>query len=320
MTKKTFIPLVCLLACLTCAGATPVEKHGKLRVEGRNLIDSKGNPTRLQGINLGWHCLWPRFYNKSTVKALAEDWNATVVRAAIGLDLENLSFEKKPQESYALLDSIVQGAVGQGIYVIVDFHSHANNLALAREFFKTTSAKYGKLPNVIYEIWNEPTEVAWSEIKDYAKEIVPVIRANAPDAVILVPTPRWDQDVDAAANDPLTEMSNIMYSLHYYAATHQDYFRDKARYALEKGLPIFISESAAMTHTGDGVIDPASFDKWHKLADDYNLSWIVWSISDKDETCSMLRPEAPSEGTLWQPEHIKPWGWMVRGALAKKAD
>lgn len=153
--------------------------------------------------------------------------------------------------------------------------------------------KYGHLPNVLYEIWNEPTEVPWQETKEYSEALIPLIRANAPESVIIVPTPRWDQEVDKAADDPITKFDNLMYSLHYYAATHKDHFRDKAKYALSKGLPIFMSECAAMEHTGDGVIDPASWDEWMQLADENGISWICWSLSDKVETCSMLRPAHP---------------------------
>lgn len=292
--------------------STPVERHGQLKVEGTKLVDSAGKPVQLRGVSFGWHNMWPRFYNRSSVAEIANNWGADIVRASIGLDLDDETFDKKPEKGYALVDSIVQGAVENGIYVLIDFHSHANNIELARKFFANVSEKYGKLPNVLYEIWNEPTEVAWQETKSYAEEIIPIIRKNAPDAIVIVPTPRWDQNVNEAADDPIVGYNNIMYSLHYYAATHTDYLRDVARYALGKGLPIFMAECASMVHTGDGVIDTASWEKWMDLADENGISWIAWSVSDKDETCSMLRPSADSRGENWKPDDLKPWAVLVK--------
>lgn len=291
---------------------TPVEKHGQLKVEGSKLVDVEGNPVQLRGVSFGWHNMWPRFYNRSSVDVLADEWGADIVRASIGLDLDEETYDKKPEKAYAVLDSVVMGAVDNGLYVLIDFHSHANNLPLAKEFFSTVSKKYAQYPNVMYELWNEPLEVEWAETKSYAEEVIPLIRANAPEAVIVVPTPRWDQNVRDAADDPITKYDNLLYSIHYYAATHTDYLRDEARYAMSKGLPLIMSECASMVHTGDGVIDTASWEKWMDLADENNLSWLAWSLSDKDETCSMLRPSASTDAHQWTKEDLKPWAVLVK--------
>lgn len=301
-----------LTGALTAEARQTVKDHGQLRVEGSRLVDCNGRPVQLRGVSMGWHNMWPRFYNSSTVKALTNDWGADIVRCSIGVSHLDNSLEHSPELAYACVDSIVEAAIANDAYVLVDFHSHPNNLELAKEFFAKVAGKYGNRPNVLYEVWNEPMEVEWAETKAYAEEIVPHIRKYAPEAVVIVPTPRWDQDVDKAAADPVTSVDNIMYSLHYYAATHTDYFRDKAREAIAKGLPIFMSECASMVHTGDGVIDTASWEEWMKMADDNGISWIAWSISDKDETCSMLRPSADSRGELWKAADLKPWAVLVR--------
>ncbi|GEM_PF-102184 len=294
-----------------------VSENGRLRVEGTKLVNAKGEPVQLRGVSFGWHNMWPRFFNEGSVTRLARDWGADIVRCSIGLDLDSLTYDKNPELAYECVDRVMRGAVQNDCYVLVDFHSHANNLPLAKKFFEDVTKKYGHLPNVLYEIWNEPTEVPWQETKEYSEELIPLIRANAPESVIIVPTPRWDQEVDKAADDPITKFDNLMYSLHYYAATHKDHFRDKAKYALSKGLPIFMSECAAMEHTGDGVIDPASWDEWMQLADEHDISWICWSLSDKVETCSMLRPGAPSDGRDWRDEDLKPWSVMVKHYLKR---
>lgn len=316
--KKFVVALLVAAAPLLSFAGNKVSENGTLQVFGQTLVNAAGKPVQLRGVSLGWHCMWPKYYNHTVVDHLANDWHADIVRAAIGLDHLDISYEKQPELSLALLDSVAQAAIADDVYLLIDFHSHANNLKLAKEFFAYTAQKYGKYPNTLFEIWNEPTEVQWSEIKDYANEIIPVIRKYAPNSIIIVPTPRWDQNVDDAANDPLTGYTNIMYSLHYYAATHTDYLRDKANYALSKGLPLFISESAAMLHTGDGVLDMDSWEEWLKIADEHNLSWIAWSVSDKHETCSMLREGTAADATTWTDSDIKPWGLLVKYYLNRK--
>ena len=89
-------------------------------------------------------------------------------------------------------------------------------------------------------------EDSWEQVKSYSVEVIKTIRAIEPDAVILVGCPHWDQDIHLAADDPITGYSNIMYTLHFYANTHGQWLRDRADYALGKGLPIFVSECAGM--------------------------------------------------------------------------
>lgn len=316
--KNTILSVIAVLALsLSAAAQSPVERHGQLRVEGTQLVDSKGAPVQLRGVSMGWHNMWPRFYNQGTVDRLTGDWGADLVRCSVGVAHLDSGFDCDSVAAYAVVDSIVQGAVRNGAYVLVDFHSHPNKLADAKRFFTHVAGKYGHLPNIMYEIWNEPTEVPWSECKAYAEELIPVIRALDPDGIVVVPTPRWDQEVDKAADDPIAGVPGLLYSLHYYAATHTGWLRDKAQYALDKGLPLIMSECASMLHTGDGVVDTKEWDEWMRFADEKGISWAAWSISDKDETCSMLRPSAASDGREWRDSDLKPWAVLVKHYLRR---
>lgn len=316
--KNTILSVIAALALgLSASAQSPVERHGQLRVEGTQLVDSKGAPVQLRGVSMGWHNMWPRFYNQGTVDRLTGDWGADLVRCSVGVAHLDSGFDCDSVAAYAVVDSIVQGAVRNGTYVLVDFHSHPNKLADAKRFFTHVAGKYGHLPNIMYEIWNEPTEVLWSECKAYAEELIPVIRALDPDGIVVVPTPRWDQEVDKAADDPIAGVPGLLYSLHYYAATHTGWLRDKAQYALDKGLPLIMSECASMLHTGDGVVDTKEWDEWMRFADEKGISWAAWSISDKDETCSMLRPSAASDGREWRDSDLKPWAVLVKHYLRR---
>lgn len=291
-----------------------------LHVEGVALLNADGDTVVLNGPSLGWHSNWGRYYNDSTVKALKENWGANITRAAIGAhksgDCVN-TYDADSAYAVNLAMKAIDAAIANDMYIICDWHSHNNTLADAKNFFTVITEKYGDSPNILYEIWNEPLEIPWQEIKDYAQELIPVIRKNAPNSVIIVGTPKWDQDVDVAAESPL-EFPNLLYSLHYYAGTHKDWNRDKATKAIEAGLPIIISECGSMDHTGDGPIDYESWQQWMEFADKHNVSVLMWDIADKDETCSMIASTASDNGMLWSEDDLKEWAKLARKTIKER--
>jgi len=303
-----------LLTMIGCA--QPVKDHGQLSVKGTQLVDKSGNPVSLRGISYGWHSFWPRFYNEGSVKWLKDDWNANVVRAAMGIEVGNpgMTYKDNPSEAKAKIMAVADGAIKEGIYVIIDWHSHNINLKEAKVFFAEVSKKYAKYPNVIYEVFNEPDDETWPQVKAYSEEIIKVIRKNDANNIILVGCPHWDQDVNLPAADPIKGYKNIMYTLHFYAATHKQELRDRADAALKAGLPLFVSESAGMEATGDGKLDVEEWKRWIDWMEKNKLSWITWSLSDKDETCSMLTKSASSTGN-WKESDIKESGIKTRDYL-----
>lgn len=310
--------IIVILIAMSCnmANAQFVKKHGQLSVKGTQLVDKNQNPIVLRGVSLGWHSMWPRFYNQKTVAWLKKDFNSTVVRAALGIEIGEHHYIKEPQFSKEKIEAVIKGAIKSDIYVIVDWHSHNINLKEATAYFDEISKKYGKYPNVIYEVFNEPDNETWPEVKAYSEAIIKVIRANDPDNIILVGSPRWDQDVHLPAADPIKGYDNLMYTMHFYAATHKKELRDRTDEAIKSGLPIFVSESAGMEATGDGPMDYKSWQEYIDWMEERNISWITWSISDKDETCSMLKKSAKSEGK-WKDKDLKESGLKTRELLRK---
>jgi endoglucanase len=293
-----------------------VKTHKYLSVSGTQLVDSDNKPIVLRGMSFGWHSMWPRFYNEKAVKWLRKDFSCNVVRAAMGVELGEYSYMRDPEFSKEKIEAVIKGAIKADIYVIVDWHSHNINLKEAKEFFAEISKKYSKYPNIIYEIFNEPDHESWAEVKAYSEEVIKVIRENDPKNIILVGSPHWDQDVDLAAADPILGYTNIMYTMHFYAATHGKELRDKTDAAINKGLPIFVSESAGMEATGDGPLDLKAWQEYIDWMEARKLSWIIWSVSDKDETCSILKKSAKSTGK-WKMEDLKESGIIARQYFKK---
>ena len=315
--KKRKIAFIAMLLCLSAyvSAAGPVKQWGQLQVKGTQLCASSGEAISLRGVSFGWHNIWPRFYNKGAVKWLKNDWNATVVRAAMGLMIEDNYLENR---DFALkcIEDVVKAAIKNDIYVIVDWHSHKMYTEEAVAFFDYMSKKYGKYPHVIYEIFNEPVDDSWESLKSYSSQVISAIRQNDPDNVILVGCPHWDQDIHIVAESPLSGFSNIMYTVHFYAATHGQDLRDRMTSAVKKGIPVFVSESAGMEASGNGPLNPAEWQKWIDCMESQRISWVCWSVSDKDETCSMLLPRAKANGH-WADDVLKKSGKMVRDYLRK---
>jgi endoglucanase len=297
------------------SAAQPVKEWGQLKVTGTVLTSQKGKPVALHGVSFGWHNWWPRFYTAGTVDWLYKDWHCTVVRAAMGVEPEK-GYIKDPAGSVQNIRTVVDAAIKAGIYVIIDWHSHNINLAEAKTFFREMATAYGKYPNVIYELFNEPDKESWEEVKAYSVELIKLIREIDPDNIILVGSPRWDQDIHLPAADPIKGYSNLMYTLHFYAGTHKKWLRDRADEAIAKGLPLFVSESAGMEASGNGPIDLKEWQEWISWMDKRGLSWLAWSIADKNETCSMLLPGASSDGK-WTNADLKESGLKTREYLGE---
>lgn len=316
MKSKTKFFTIILLMLFCVSSAQFVKQHGQLHVSGTQLVDKNNNAVVLRGMSFGWHSMWPRFYNEKAVSWLKKDFNCTVVRAAMGVELGEMSYIKEPQFSKEKIEAVIKGAIKSDIYVIIDWHSHNINLKEARAFFAEMSKKYAKYPNIIYEVFNEPDYETWPEVKAYAEEIIKVIRENDPNNIILIGSPHWDQDVNLPAADPIKGYHNLMYTMHFYAATHGKELRDRTDEAIKSGLPIFVSESAGMEASGNGPLDYKAWQEYIDWMEERKLSWITWSVSDKDETCSILNKSAKSEGK-WKTEDLKESGIKVREYLRK---
>jgi endoglucanase len=310
-------------ACATTAGpsvppGTPVACHGALAVRDGRIVDARGEPVTLRGMSLFWSQWAPRYYTAETVEWLARDWKVDVVRAAIAAETNDSARQHFDRE-LAKASAVIDAAVANGIYVVVDWHAHRRYPEEAERFLTAIARKYGHLPNLIYEPFNEPLRdgVDWSrDVKPYHERVIGSIRAIDPDNLVIAGSPSWSQDVDIAARDPLP-FANVAYTLHYYAATHRQDLRDKADAALDAGLALLITEFGTVEATGDGPIDLAESERWWDWAERNDIGWMNWSIGDKDESSAALKPGTPPAG--WSEQDLTESGKLLRGKLRAAA-
>ena len=281
-----------------------VSANGQLKVIGTKLSNADGNPITLRGVSTHGIAWFPDFATKSFMQTLRDEWGASIFRIAMYSFEGNDSYVNNPSWNKSKVCELIDAAIELDMYVIVDWHILADSnpqtyQKQAAEFFTYIASAYQKVPNILYEICNEPNGgTSWSgNIKPYANTIIPIIREYSPEAVIIVGTPTWSQDVDAAAADPLS-FDNVMYSLHFYAGTHKSWLRDKADIALSKGLALFATEWGTTDASGNGAVDKTSTDEWLTYLEKNGISWCNWSLCNKSESSALLLASAKSNGTM----------------------
>ncbi len=320
---------------ITTFAATPVATNGALKVEGTKLVSKKtGQAVQLRGVSthgINWDVGYP-YISKAAFQTLRDDYKVSAIRLAMytteyyGYCDKGSAWESQSTVQSTLkqrIDTGVKAATDLGMYVIIDWHilndqTPKKYQSEAKKFFKEMSSKYAGYDNVIYEICNEPNGgTSWSDIKSYANAVIPVIRANDSDAVIIVGTPTWSQDVDVASQSPL-KYDNLMYTLHFYSATHKDSYREKLKTALNNGLPVMVTEYGVSEASGNGAMDTAEAKKWLDLLDQHQISYFAWSLSNKDETASLLKA-GTSKKSGWSTSQLSPAGKWIFSQYKKRA-
>lgn len=274
-------------------GDTPVELHRRLSVSGTNIVDYKGEIVQLRGVSTHSIYEYPEYINIDTFKELRDVWGINVIRIAM---------YSNPNDGYSSdLHEKVKEAVNYaselGLYVIIDWHILQDNdpniyKNEAISFFKEMATEFKKNENIIYEICNEPngTNVTWANsIKPYAEEVISEIRKIDENSIIIVGTPSWSKDVDIVVDSKIEEYSNIVYALHFYADSHKEGLRNKLKKAIEKGLPVFVSEFGISSADGNGNANTTEGDIWIDLLNEYSISWVCWNLSNKNESSALLK-------------------------------
>ena len=330
--KKKIVLVLCaaLLLCFvfpahadTAAETARPSVNGRLHVEGTQLTDASGQAVQLRGVSTHGLIWYPDMVSENLFKQVSEDWNCNLIRLA--MYSENYCDDEWRDQNLKLMRKGINAAIAADAYVLVDWHIMTDSdpnehKEEAKKFFDLIASEYADCPNLIFEICNEPNgETSWSDVKKYAEEVIPVIRAHIPDALILVGTPEYDRNLGDAVLQPL-DFDNVMYVLHFYTATHHEGLRSELKAAVDAGLPVFISECGISEASGDGTIDFASAAEWFSYLNEKKISYTVWSLSDKEESSAFFRFDFNPEGKIRDKDLSVSGAWvreLIRGADPK---
>jgi endoglucanase len=322
--KKNKLIIVLLLLLLSWQGdlfgqSTIVGKYGQLSVKGNYIMSQYGDTVQLRGMSLFWSQWMGQYYNAECIKWLRDDWKCTVVRAAMGVDMGG--YGENPEREKAKVIAVVDACIDLGIYVIIDYHSHEahKNPEQAQRFFSEMAQLYGKYPNVIYEPYNEPLKdnLSWSkDLKPYHEGVIKAIREFDSDNIVVAGTRQWSQLVNEASMDKLSD-KNTAYTLHFYAASHRKSLMDEARKAMANGICIMVTEYGSCDASGNGKFDPPHTKEWFDFMDQYKISYANWSVADKEETASIVKPGAAATGG-WTEDQLTESGKLIKADLVLK--
>ena len=269
---------------------------GKLQVKDGKLCSENGEPVMLRGVSSHELVTSEKFINEELFRELSEDYGVNLFRLAVytyGMGVIGYCAKGDKDRYKEDVSKGVEYARDQDMYVIIDWHvlSEGDPNVYADEaevFFSEMAEKYSKYDNVLYEICNEPNGVDWQSVKAYAQRIIPVIREKNPGAVIIVGDPDWSKGLYDVAADPL-DFDNVLYTFHFYAASHKQEFRNMVQTVSENGLPVFVTEYGVTSSSGGFPRDLESADLWIELLEKENISYCMWSFSNFAEACSAVK-------------------------------
>ena len=292
---------------------------GKLRVMGGKLCSEKGDPVILRGVSVNGLITSESFLNEQLFHELSKDMGIDLFRLPMytyGVGIIGYCTNGDKARHKKDIDDGVELARKEDMYVLIDWHILSDGdpnsyIDEARLFFAEMAEKYSGYNNVLYEICNEPNGVDWQTIKSYAEQIIPVIREKDPASVIIVGNPDWSKDLYSVAADPL-KFDNIMYSLHFYSATHGQEFRDMTEQLSQKGLPIFVTEFGVTAASGGHPRDLDSADVWIELLERENISYCMWAFSKVAEACSAIRSTVPKYNGYVAEDYTETGSWLIR--------
>ena len=318
---------------------TPVGRHGKLSVQKVDgyaapiMVDQNGVPTQLRGASTHGMHWFPQYVNQNAFQTLRDDWGINMVRlVCYPRDGGSVGYLTGGDSTKQQLDTLIQNGVDYatklGMYALVDWHVHAYNpneyLKEAKIFFTKYATMYKDHDNVLYEICNEPTGTNWysgngKDLYTYCSEVIKTIRAIDPDAIIICGTNTWSQDVDQVAAKPMKALGyeNIMYTFHFYSATHKENLMKKVRLATKDGTPIFVTEFGICSADGNGSYDAENADRWIALLDELNISFACWSYSNCNEKSAYFKSSCSNAGGDWTADDLTTTGkWLINTCRA----
>lgn len=304
------------------SGIGAVAANGQLQVIGTKLCNEKGEPVQLRGMSthgLQWH---GSDITEEAMDILAYNWKCDIVR--ISLYAREGGYETNPEKYTKMAKEKIDMVIARGMYAVIDWHQLTpgnpnEDKANAITYLTEMATTYKDSPNVIYEICNEPNNCEWSDVKSYAEEVIPIVRAIDSDAVIIVGTHAWGslglsdgENEQVIIKNPVNA-TNIIYSFHFYAAEHSFDYYGAAVKRFSKELPVIVSEFGTQNAAGEETNDFNETDKYLQMFKDESISWINWNFSDDPRSGAVLQREGDFS-------NLKEAGYYIRNNIINPAN
>ncbi len=317
---------------------SPVGINGRLKVIGTKLCNQYDQPIQLRGMSThGIQWFYNDCYAKSKIAAFdaLKNWGSDILR--ISMYVQEGGYETDPAGFTDKVKALVEVATARGMYALIDFHQlnpgdPNHNTERAKTFFAGMAAAYKDYPNVLYDICNEPngSSVTWADIKNYADQVIPVIRAIAADAVIVVGTHGWASfglsngqsltspgGYQSVVNNRL-DYPNVMYGFHFYADSHRDAYLAVLDAASDE-LPVFVTEFGFQNAAGEGANNRAMTEKYITLMRGKKISWCNWNFSDDHRSGAVWKPGTCTAND-WSDRNLKESGLWAKEFIGTPAD
>lgn len=151
------------------------------------------------------------------------------------------------------LDPVVEWAGNNGFYVIIDWHCIGNPLTgkgqntseikddvagESKKFWKLVSGHYKDVPNVIFEIYNEATDIDGEDWSVFAKELASVVRSENANQLIICGSPDYSHNLSWIDYYALDD-DNTAYSAHLFPSHHN---REEILSSYMDKYPVVVTE------------------------------------------------------------------------------
>ena len=308
----------------------PVSTYGELKANGGKLSGTcpeySNKAVQVKGMSLFWSSGADSstvFYSEKAVNAMVRQMNIEVIRFAMGVTQEKFQDQGRGYLSSAqgetlqkgYLKNVVNAAIDNDIYVIIDWHieSANGNTSEAVKFFEYAAQEYGSYNNVIFEVWNEPVGADMGTVASHANSVIAAIRKHS-DNLVLVGSPEWSSHPEQCAQAGIQDSKkNFGCTLHFYAATHQTGnggYNDRAAQAMSAGVPVFATEWGTVSADGNGSPNQSASQAWINWMNQNNVSWANWSASAIKEQSAAFQNLAIDNGLTFTNSGNMVKGWM----------
>ena len=277
----------------------PVSNYGTLGTNGSKVVSlSSGKQVMLRGMSLFWSdATGVPYYNSEVISWAVKNLGLTVFRFAMCIQYydsdggtsnaldANYSYMGNPDGDISLLDLMVKTAIENDVYIIVDWHSHRahNETSSANAFFTKVAQRYAGIPNIIWEVYNEPVNTSWGSIQSYANTVIGSIR-NYSQNLAIVGTSNWSQNPQEANSSPVNA-TNVAYVFHFYAGSHSvGSYGSNITSAMGAGHAVFISEWGTTDANGSGSVSSSETANWISFMESHKISNCNWSLRQASST------------------------------------